>query len=149
MCLPFGGPKGAALSMLMDVLCGVLTGANYGGEVRSLYFDFEAPQNVGHFFLAIKPDLFMPRAEYEARMDNMVERVKAQPRAAGVDEILMPGEPESRKKREYLDGGIPPDGRHRRRRQRGRRGHRRPVPAAAGFRLGLSGLGLAQEGAAR
>ena len=107
VCLPFGGPKGAALSMLMDVLCGVLTGANYGGEVRSLYFDFEAPQNVGHFFLAIKPDLFMPRAEYEARMDGMVERVKAQPRAEGVDEILMPGEPEARKKQEYLEDGIP------------------------------------------
>ncbi len=48
VCLPMGGPKGAALSMMMDVLAGVFTGSAFGGEVRSLYFDFEAPQDVGH-----------------------------------------------------------------------------------------------------
>ena len=52
--------------------------------------------DVVHFFVAIKPDLFMPRAECEARMDTLVERIKACPRAEGSDEILMPGEPESR-----------------------------------------------------
>lgn len=107
VCLPFGGPKGAGLSMLMDVLCGVLTGANFGGDVRSLYFDFAAPQNVGHFFLAIRPDLFMPRAEYDTRIDTFTDRVKAQPRAVGFDEILVPGEPEERKKQAFLAAGIP------------------------------------------
>ena len=29
--LPFAGAKGAGLSMLMEVLCGVLTGAGFGG----------------------------------------------------------------------------------------------------------------------
>ncbi len=41
VCLPMGGPKGAALSMMMDVLAGVLfTGSAFGGEVRSLVFRF-------------------------------------------------------------------------------------------------------------
>ena len=31
--LPFAGVKGAGLSMLMDVLSGVLTGAAFGGDV--------------------------------------------------------------------------------------------------------------------
>ncbi|WP_316980275.1 Ldh family oxidoreductase [Shumkonia mesophila] len=107
VCLPFGGHKGAALSMLMEVLGGVLTGAALAGEVVNPYLDFSGPQNVGHFFMAIKPDLFMPRDEYEARMDTLVERVKACPRAHGFDEILMPGEPESRAKEERLKRGIP------------------------------------------
>lgn len=57
VCLPFGGAA-AVLATLMDSMSGVLTGANFGGDVKSLYFDHSEPQNVGHLFFAIKPDLF-------------------------------------------------------------------------------------------
>ncbi|HTH98389.1 MAG TPA: Ldh family oxidoreductase [Stellaceae bacterium] len=107
VCLPFGGVKGAALSMLMDLLAGVLTGANYGGDVKSLYFDHSAPQDVGHLFIAIKPDLFQSRETFDARMDTFVERVKDQPRAFGFDEILMPGEPEERTVAKRSRTGLP------------------------------------------
>jgi len=107
VCLPFGGVKGAALSMLMDLLAGLYTGANYGGEVKSLYFDHSAPQNVGHLFIAMRPDLFISRQEFEQRADTFVDRVKDLPRAAGVDEILMPGEPEDRAERMRRRTGIP------------------------------------------
>jgi LDH2 family malate/lactate/ureidoglycolate dehydrogenase len=107
VCLPFGGVKGSALSMLMDLMCGVLTGANYAGKVKSLYFDHSEPQNVGHVCIAIRPDLFMPRAEFEQRMDTFVDTVKELPRAAGVDEILIPGEPEERVARQRSATGIP------------------------------------------
>jgi len=107
VCLPFGGVKGAALSMLMDLMCGVLTGANYAGAVKSLYFDHSEPQNVGHVCIAIRPDLFMPKDQFEARMDHFVDTLKAQPRAADVEEILMPGEPEERVEAERRRTGIP------------------------------------------
>ncbi len=107
VCLPFGGVKGAALSMLMDLMGGVLTGANFGGEVKSLYFDHSAPQNVGHVFIALRRDLFMLAEEFDARMDEFVTRTKACPRAAGVDEILIPGEPEERTAAERRRTGIP------------------------------------------
>jgi L-2-hydroxycarboxylate dehydrogenase (NAD+) len=79
------------------LLCGVLTGANFGGEVKSLYFDHSEPQNVGHLVIAIRPDLFMSKEQFTARMDTFVGRVKDLPRAQGFDEIQMPGEPEARK----------------------------------------------------
>ncbi|MBZ0149852.1 MAG: Ldh family oxidoreductase [Pseudorhodoplanes sp.] len=107
VCLPFGGVKGAALSMLMDLMCGVLTGANYAGAVKSLYFDHSEPQNVGHVCIAIRPDLFMPKHAFEQRMDHFVDTLKAQPHAAGVEEILMPGEPEERVEAERRRTGIP------------------------------------------
>jgi len=107
VCLPFGGVKGAALSMLMDLLAGLYTGANYGGEVKSLYFDHTVPQNVGHLFVAMKPDLFLPRQEFEQRAETFVDRVKKLPRAAGVDEIMMPGEPEERSEQTRRRTGIP------------------------------------------
>ncbi len=107
VCLPFGGVKGSVLATLMDLMSGVFTGANYAGDVKSLYFDHSEPQNVGHLFFAIKPDLFMSLSDYEARMDVYYDRIKSLPRAAGVDEILMPGEPEQRREAERLASGIP------------------------------------------
>ncbi|OWV71963.1 lactate dehydrogenase [Rhizobium sp. R634] len=107
VCLPFGGVKGSVLATLMDLMSGVLTGANFGGDVRSLYFDHSEPQNVGHLFFAIKPDLFMSPENFEARMDEFYERIKKLPRAAGVDEIMMPGEPEQRREEERSKTGVP------------------------------------------
>ena len=107
VCLPFGGAKGSALAMLMDLLAGVLTGANYGGDVKSLYFDHSEPQNVGHLFIAIRPDLFVSKDEFEDRMDTFVKRAKALPKAQGFEEILIPGEPEEKTVAKRLDTGIP------------------------------------------
>jgi L-2-hydroxycarboxylate dehydrogenase (NAD+) len=105
--LPFAGPKGAGLSMLMEVLCGVLTGAGFGGQVKNPYSGLTGAQDVGHFFMAIRPDLFVAREDYEARMDCLVERSKGQPLAEGFDEILMTGEPEFRTQETREHRGIP------------------------------------------
>lgn len=107
VCLPFGGVKGSVLATLMDLMSGVLTGANFGGDVKSLYFDHSEPQNVGHLFFAIKPDLFMSLENFDARMDEFYERIKKLPRAANVDEIMLPGEPEARREAQRLKDGIP------------------------------------------
>ncbi|MFC7397217.1 Ldh family oxidoreductase [Chelatococcus sp. GCM10030263] len=105
--LPFGGVKGAALSMLMDILAGVYSGAAFGGEVGNPHKSFDRPQNVGHLFLCLRTDLFMPAESFRARMDELILRMKSEPRAAGVDEILVPGEREARRERERLATGIP------------------------------------------
>lgn len=105
--LPIGGPKGSGLSMLMDIFGGVLSGAAYAGDVGDQYKAYDRPQNVGHFFLAMKPDLFVPMAEYRSRMDTLVERIRACPRAEGFDEILLPGELEAREEQRRRRAGIP------------------------------------------
>ncbi|MGL4280286.1 MAG: Ldh family oxidoreductase [Albidovulum sp.] len=107
VCLPFGGVKGSVLGTLMDLLSGVLTGANFGGDVKSLYFDHSEPQNVGHLFFAIRPDLFLSLDDFGARMDEFYARIKTLPRAAGVDEIMLPGEPEQRREDQRRRDGIP------------------------------------------
>lgn len=105
--LPIGGPKGSGLSMLMDILGGIFSGAAYAGDVADQYKVYDRAQNVGHFFLALKPDLFVGAAEFRARMDVLTDRVKACPPAEGFDEILMPGEPEARREAKHLAEGIP------------------------------------------
>lgn len=106
VCLPFGGPKGAALAMLMDMLAGMYTDSNYAGDVSSLYYRFDEPQNLGHIIFIMKADMFMNLDEYKKKMDIYYKRLKALPKAAGVDEILMPGEPEDRKTEESRKNGI-------------------------------------------
>jgi L-2-hydroxycarboxylate dehydrogenase (NAD+) len=107
VCLPFGGVKGSVLATLMDLMSGVFTGANFGGDVKSLYFDHSTPQNVGHLFFAIKPDLFLSLEDFDARMDEFYERIKKLPKAGNVDEIMMPGETEERCEAFRLINGIP------------------------------------------
>jgi LDH2 family malate/lactate/ureidoglycolate dehydrogenase len=104
--LPTGGPKGSALAMMMDIFSGVFSGSAFGGDVTNHTEDFVKPQNVGHFIVAIKPDLFMPMEEFTDRMDTLTKRVKAVPTAQGFDEILVAGEFESRKAEQRLREGI-------------------------------------------
>jgi LDH2 family malate/lactate/ureidoglycolate dehydrogenase len=85
----------------------VLTGAAFGGEVRNPFTGLDAPQNTGHFFIALKADLFMPLERFEQRMEVLAGRVRSQPLAEGFEEILMPGEPEARSEKQRLENGIP------------------------------------------
>jgi LDH2 family malate/lactate/ureidoglycolate dehydrogenase len=94
--LPIGEHKGSGLSMFMDIFGGVISGANFGGDVGDQYKAFDRPQDVGHFFLAMRPNLFVSEDEYRARIDSLIERVRATPHADGYGEILLPGEPEDR-----------------------------------------------------
>jgi LDH2 family malate/lactate/ureidoglycolate dehydrogenase len=105
--LPIGGPKGSGISMLADVLCGVIGGAAFAGGVGDQYKAMDRPQDVGHFFFAMKPDLFVPQDQYKQRMDALVDKVHAAPAAEGFADVQMPGEPETRHEALRRRGGIP------------------------------------------
>jgi LDH2 family malate/lactate/ureidoglycolate dehydrogenase len=104
--LPIGGPKGSALSIMVDVFSGVLSGSAFAGHVASPY-DPSKPADVGHFIVTIKPDLFMSLDEFKARMDYLYQRVVGSERMQGVNRIYYPGEIEllTAKRREIE--GIP------------------------------------------
>jgi LDH2 family malate/lactate/ureidoglycolate dehydrogenase len=105
--LPIGTYKGSGISMMMDIFGGVISGAAFAGMVGDQYKAFDRPQDVGHFFLAMRPDLFMTEGQFRARMDTLIERCRAVPKAEGFDEILIPGEPEARLEAKHRKSGIP------------------------------------------
>ncbi|UIO40104.1 Ldh family oxidoreductase [Brevibacillus brevis] len=107
--LPIGGAKGYGLAMFIDILCGLLTGAATGPHVKSLYDNWHDPQNVGHLFLTVDIERFMPLPDFCANMDAYIREVKSVPRKEGVSDIFIPGEIESRKKQERMENGIPFD----------------------------------------
>lgn len=104
--LPMGGPKGSALAIMMDVFSGVLSGSAFAGHVTNPY-DPSTPADVGHFLIAIKPDLFMSLEDFKERMDYLHRRVVESDKMPGVDRIYFPGEIEQLKHEERLRTGIP------------------------------------------
>jgi LDH2 family malate/lactate/ureidoglycolate dehydrogenase len=105
--LPFGGPKGYALSLMIDIMAGALTGAGFGPRVNSLYDNFEEPQDVGAFFQLIDISQFANPAAFKANIDRMIEEIKSSRRAPGTEKIFLPGEIEYRTEEQRLASGIP------------------------------------------
>jgi LDH2 family malate/lactate/ureidoglycolate dehydrogenase len=105
--LPIGEHKGSGLSMFMDIFGGVISGANFGGDVGDQYKVYDRAQDVGHFFLAMRPNLFVSEDDYRARIDTLIDRVRAAPRVDGYAEVLLPGEPEDRIEEDRRKRGIP------------------------------------------
>jgi len=104
--LPMGGPKGSALAIMMDVFSGVLSGSAFAGHVTNPY-DASRPADVGHFLIAIKPDLFLSVDEFKERMDYLYQRVVDSERRPGVDRIYFPGEIEQITQESREVSGIP------------------------------------------
>ena len=102
--LPIAGHKGYAITFLMDVLSGALTGSGVGTEVHGPY-EPEARSRAGHLFLAIDPSALGDPADYEARVRRLIDEVKGVPLAQGSDEVFYPGEVEDRAEAANLVAG--------------------------------------------
>ena len=105
--LPFAGPKGSALAMMVDILGGVMSGSAFAGDIRDMNVDFEAPQDVGHFFMSWKIEAFLPLAEFTARMETLIGRLKGLKPAAGLTEVMYPGEIEALAEQRNRTAGVP------------------------------------------
>ena len=103
--LPIANFRGSGLAWMVDILSGVLTGANHGGKVKDPFDDFTGPQNVGHLFLIIKPNLFVGN-NYFKRIKENIKRIKKLPKIKGVKKILYPGEGMASRYKKNLKKGI-------------------------------------------
>ncbi|MDP6776648.1 MAG: Ldh family oxidoreductase [Candidatus Latescibacteria bacterium] len=81
--LPFGGHKGYALSVMVQIFSGALV---RGAPVP------DSGGNYGIFMLAISPSVFMDSETFQEAVAELVDRLKSADRAEGVSEILVPGE---------------------------------------------------------
>jgi len=106
LILPVAGHKGYGLALMVDVLSGVLMGANFGPGVGPLYNN-PGTQGIGHLLAAINIEAFMPLAEFKARMDQMIRDIKGSKKAKGVEQIYLPGEIEMGIEAKRRREGIP------------------------------------------
>jgi len=109
--LPLGGPeetagyKGYGLSLLVDILSGILSGAAYGPQVGTP--EDPKPSNIGIFVGAIDINAFTPIDEFRERMDIMIKSIKASVKAKRQDRIYIHGEKEWELEKQHRKTGIP------------------------------------------
>ena len=104
--LPLGGPKGSGLAIMLDILAGVLTGAEFGAKMPRMYDDPQ-PQRVGHIFSAISIEAFMPMTEFLSRMDQKEQETREGPPAPGFERVSMPGDGTHERIARHREESIP------------------------------------------
>ena len=72
--IPMGGHKGYGLSLAIDILSGLLTGAAFGGNVKSLS-DMTHFSNYGHLCMSISVSHFMPLGDWEGKVETLIDSI--------------------------------------------------------------------------
>jgi len=104
--LPMAGPKGSGLAMMFECLSSIMVGNPLLVPVLS----GERPRNhhvQNSIVAAIDISTFTDLDTYKKNIDQLIEEEKALPKADGVQEIMVPGEPENRVFEERSRNGIP------------------------------------------
>lgn len=100
-----GGYKGFGLALVVEFLCGVLSGSvaslllEKPAEVRGNYCD--------HFFGALRIDGFVPVDRFKESMDDALNAIEALPPVPGVAQVTIPGPYEAGIESERRETGIP------------------------------------------
>jgi L-2-hydroxycarboxylate dehydrogenase (NAD+) len=107
-----GGHKGYALALAVDVLCAVLSGANWGPFTPPFALRQETPARsvglgIGHFFGAMRIDAFVDPAEFRRQMDDLVRTFRRTKPAPGTSGPLLPGDPERAEEARRSVEGVP------------------------------------------
>ncbi len=107
-----GGHKGYCLALMVDVLCCVLSGANWGPfappfALRQTIPSRSVGKGIGHFFGAMRIDAFIDPDEFRAQIDDYVRTLRATRPAPGTNGPLVPGDPEREAEGVREASGIP------------------------------------------
>lgn len=107
-----GGHKGYALAMMVDVLCGPLSGANWGPFTPPFALRQEIParsvgKGIGHFFGAMRIDGFMDADSFKRQIDDYIRVFRATKPAPGTNGPLIPGDPEREMEKIRSKNGVP------------------------------------------
>jgi LDH2 family malate/lactate/ureidoglycolate dehydrogenase len=107
-----GGHKGFCLAALVDILSGVLSGANWGPFTPPFALRQEIPdrsvgKGIGHFFGALRIDGFIDADEFKRQIDEWVRVFRATKPAQGSPGVVIPGDPERQAESERRVKGVP------------------------------------------
>jgi L-2-hydroxycarboxylate dehydrogenase (NAD+) len=107
-----GGHKGYGLAIMVDVLSGVLSGANWGPFAPPFALRQEIPKRsvgkgIGHFFGAMRIDGFIEADEFKRQIDEYIRTFRATKPAPGTKGPLIPGDPEREAEQVRRKSGVP------------------------------------------
>lgn len=105
---PAGEYKGFGLSMMIDILCGLLAGMPVGRDISRMYADpIEQRRHLGHFFMVIDIARFIDPVIFRDRLQELMNRVRTEPAKDPSHPVMVPGDPEKLAFRRRSIEGIP------------------------------------------
>lgn len=105
--LPFGGPKGYGVTVMVEALTGLLVGGVFGPHVKLMYGDYDKYRDLSNLLIVIDPAVFWGGDGYLKLAQTMIDEIHRIPPAAGFDRVLVPGEIERNFMERYSKEGIP------------------------------------------
>ncbi|MDR1684990.1 MAG: Ldh family oxidoreductase [Desulfovibrio sp.] len=109
-CLgPVGGYKGYGLGMVVELLCGMLSGGPVGPEIIPVGERLDTPRCLSHFFTAVDITRFQDPNAFAQRLQDVADSVRSLPRVDADVPVMIPGDPEKRTFRQRIVSGIPVD----------------------------------------
>ncbi|WDR03880.1 Ldh family oxidoreductase [Devosia algicola] len=105
--LPLGGHKGFGLSLMVDILCGVISGGAFQFDIKSMYGAPDKTSDTGHMVIAIDPTVLMGASEFLDRMDSFYQTVKNSPMWDDRQRMYIPGEIEHQTMARRQEEGLP------------------------------------------
>lgn len=103
--LPIGDYKGYGMSLVTDILTGVLTGSLFGAQV----FQDDENYDVAHTMIAVDIEAFMSAEEFGERLERLIADVLGAPPIDPDKPVKLPGQAEQERARHRLKHGIPMD----------------------------------------
>lgn len=102
---PIAGHKGYGISVMIDLLAGVLTGSAFGLDVVGPYRP-EGRSGAGHLAIAIDIARLMPLDQFEERVAALVAQLRSSAPAEGSAGVFLPGEIEILNRERLQTQGI-------------------------------------------
>lgn len=107
-----GGHKGYALAVMVDMLSGALSGANWGPfappfALRQTIPTRSVGKGIGHFFGAMRIDGFVDADSFKQQVDEYIRVFRATKPAPGTNGPLIPGDPEREAEKVRREKGVP------------------------------------------
>jgi LDH2 family malate/lactate/ureidoglycolate dehydrogenase len=102
-----GGHKGYALAVVLEIVCGVLTGAGFGlAHAHERIGSSATPPDLGHLFMAVDVKRLMPVPQFQAGVSTLIQQLRASELATDAERIYLPGELEFKRREVRLRNGI-------------------------------------------
>lgn len=96
----FGEHKGSGLALICELVAGALTGSGCAGPGPRRFCN-------GMLSIYMAPGQFGPAEDLAAETTRYIDHFKACRPAEAGGEVLLPGEPEARRRAERIAGGVP------------------------------------------
>lgn len=105
--LSFGGYKGYGLAIMVEIFSSILTGMNFGKHIVKMYPLDKKQRRLGHFFIAIDINAFIPLPRFKKNLKNLCEELRHEPSIVKGKRIQAPGDPEKQSFKNRIKDGIP------------------------------------------